>query len=302
MRECTLPHRRRSPTRRLLPFLARAVPALVLVLAGSVMAAAPPVPAEPPVQTVEVNGLSDPAERSYPLMLKGAALFERHHQQAPNASLNFKLLRHPSDPSHNPLALRIVDKNGARALALGKDDSFTLPREATPPDDNTRLSANRHATDVQWFAEVRSSGLPAGTRRLGDLRLECNVSIVGFVADFPRTPANLGLAMLDNPCGWRGVVYAFVAERAVFGVTLVDGERRQAIGTDMLYGTGLEANLLARLLHSGKDWSFLRDRAYRLPLWDSRWPDDTLVEFDFMDDAALAVRADQPNGTPTHEH
>jgi hypothetical protein len=42
----------------------------------------------------------------------------------------------------------------------------------------------------------------------------------------------------------------------------------------------------------------LLDRSYYAPIWDRSWPDDTLVGFDYMDDAAAddAARTAQESG------
>ncbi|MBJ7310161.1 hypothetical protein ACFOLJ_07710 [Rugamonas sp. CCM 8940] len=279
-------------------------------LAGSAPAASTPLsPAVPPppldaavagagIPAVEVSGLDDPSERLYGRMLKGMELFERYAPRMPGITLRFRLLGFPTDALRKPLRLSLITEQSSVPLALADDFSFTLPQDAALAAAGARLRANRHAGSVLWFADVRSPGVAPDTRRLGDLRLECNIGVVGRVADFPSTPANLALAALDNPCGWRGTLFPFLAERAVFGVNLVNGARHQSLSSDMLYGAQLGTGPLARLLYSGRDWSHLRDRAYQLPLWDDSWPDDTVVTFEYMDDgpaptasAAAASRA-----------
>jgi hypothetical protein len=37
------------------------------------------------------------------------------------------------------------------------------------------------------------------------------------------------------------------------------------------------------------DCQVLLDRTYYAPIWDKSWPDDTLVEFEYMTDAAPAA-------------
>lgn len=262
------------------------VAGLLLGLCGNTFAVAPAI--ADPVATVEVSGLSDPAERSYRSLLKGMKLFEQYHQRAPQAKLRFKLLDHVSDPGRKTITLTILGKRQPIPLALDDELAFVLPADQALADDGARVVANRLTRNLLWQAEVRTPGLPNGSRRLGDLRLECNVSIVGFVTDFPLTPANIALSLMDNPCGRSGVIYPFLSDRPLFGVTLVSGQRRQTIGSDMLFGSGMDS-FVTKLVYTGKDWSFLRDRAYRLPLWDDSWPDDTLVEFEYMEDQPAAA-------------
>ena len=258
--------------------LLRAVIVALLLGAGTGAAAQ----AQP--QVAEVNGVPDPSYRSYAGLLKGIDLFERYRAQAPKASLRFKLVAHPSDRASAPLALNIVHQDAIVPLPLGEDDTFSLPYYASLAEGGARVVANRRSDTLQWLVEVRTPGLAPGTRRLGDLRLECHVSIVGFVIHFPITPGNLALTMVDKPCAWRGASVPFLAERPVFGVSLVTPARRMNLSNDMLYGSGVESHVIADLIRSGNHWRYLRDRVYRLPLFDASWPDDTLVVFDFMDD------------------
>jgi hypothetical protein len=37
----------------------------------------------------------------------------------------------------------------------------------------------------------------------------------------------------------------------------------------------------------------LLDRTYYVPLWDKAWPDDTIVEFEYMTDAAPPAPAQE---------
>ena len=44
------------------------------------------------------------------------------------------------------------------------------------------------------------------------------------------------------------------------------------------------------------DCQVLLDRTYFAPIWDTSWPDDTMVEFEYMADAPAAAPA--PEATP----
>ena len=66
-------------------------------------------------------------------------------------------------------------------------------------------------------------------------------------------------------------------------MTLTAGARREVLPTDMLYARasddpGLENDL------PYCDCEVLVDRTYFLPLGDHNWPNDTLVEFEYMSD------------------
>jgi hypothetical protein len=81
--------------------------------------------------------------------------------------------------------------------------------------------------------------------------------------------------------------YYFFADRALFGVTLVSGARREALPIDRLYaGAITNPALTVELPYC--DCEALLDRTYFLPLADRSWPDDTQVVFDYMEDPVAA--------------
>jgi len=143
---------------------------------------------------------------------------------------------------------------------------------------------------MTWRAEVRTPGLPPLTRRLGDLRLECRVGMeAGLFSNSPNFLTRMFDAISTTPgyCDSADNRYLFFADRPVFGVTLVDGARREALPADRLYAAAIGDPDFARELPYC-DCEMLLDRTYYLPLGDRRWPDDTLVVFDFMEPANAA--------------
>src|SRR6185295_8103937 len=84
-------------------------------------------------------------------------------------------------------------------------------------------------------------------------------------------------------CGQVDSQYLFFSERPLFGVTLVNGARREVVSVDRMYaGASYDTGLASELPYC--DCQVLVDRTYFLPLGDRSWPDDTLVEFEYMED------------------
>ena len=90
---------------------------------------------------------------------------------------------------------------------------------------------------------------------------------------------------MDTPayCDAKAPEYLFFAERPLFGVTLLAGTRREVLSVDQLYA-GASTNPALQDELPRCDCEILVDRTYYLPLGDRSWPDDTLVEFDYMDE------------------
>lgn len=265
-------------------------PLLLLLLAGFLApAAAQERPAGGALPSVTISGkaLRDPVEKSYRRMVRGMDLFERNRGMAPQAQLRFKLLPRKPGTDLNNLDLHVLGTSVEIPVAVAADQTFTLPRDAKALAENAVVSPDRKALTMTWRADIRTPGLPPNTRRLGDLRLECLVGMeAGLISNSPSFLTQLFGAGSNTPayCNTKDNRYLFFADRPVFGVTLAWGSRREAVRIDRLYASAIDdRNLRNELPYC--DCEMLLDRTYFLPLEDLSWPNDTLVEFDFMEAA-----------------
>lgn len=266
---------------------ARAAVRCLLLAACAAAFAQPKGGATLPPVTVTAPA-TDPVEKSYRKMIRGMDLFERlRPAMAPQAQLRFKLLprRHNTDIDH--ILLEIVGSSFAYPVEVAPDRTFTLPRDPKALQENAVVSPNRKKLTMTWRTDIRTPGLPPHARRLGDLRLEC---LVGLEADLVsnRNPIIAGIANLfSDPkayCDQKDPQYLFFADKPLFNVTLVAGTRRESLPIDQLYaGASDDPGLKYDLPYC--DCEVLVDRTYFLPLGDRSWPDDTRVEFEYMDDA-----------------
>ena len=157
---------------------------------------------------------------------------------------------------------------------------FTVPRDAGAWEDDARVTSNRTARSFVWGPDVRTPGLPPNTRRLGDLRLECEIDRAATLLVGLKTPSYYLLDAAVDVCTVFPGAWLYYGERAVFNVTLVHGARRQVSLSPYLYGGQ------RKLVHRFYDFHpMLYDRVYVIKVSDTSWPDDTLVELEYMDDA-----------------
>jgi hypothetical protein len=236
--------------------------------------------------SVTVSGVGHPVEKSYRKMVDGMQLFERMHALAPNAPLRFKLLPRKRGTNMDDVLLEVVGTTFSYRVPLAPDKTFTLTRDAKALAENAVVSPNRKQLTMTWRVDIRTPGLPPGTRRLGDLRLECLVGIeAGLVSN--TNPLTQAIAdLLTSPtryCGKQPARYLFFADRPIFSVTLVHGARREVLAIDELYASASDDDGLKDDLPFC-DCEVMLDRTYFMPLGDTSWPDDTLVVFDFMQD------------------
>lgn len=240
-----------------------------------------------PQVTVSAQANRDPVEKSYRKMVRGMDLFEKQRAaMAPNASLRFKLLPRKRETDMNRIEMEVIGTNEAFGVAVAPDHTFTLERNQKAFDENALVIPNRKAQTMTWRTEIRTPGLPPNARRLGDLRLECQVGMeAGLVSNTTNVVGRLARVILDTPayCDRKAPLYLFFADRPLFSVAMVNGPRREILSIDKLYAAASDdPNLNSDLPYC--DCEVLVDRTYVLPLGDRSWPDDTLVEFEYMDE------------------
>jgi hypothetical protein len=263
--------------------------ALIVLLASSTAFAQTKSIASDDSDAVTVTALRHPVDKSYPRMIAGVERFEKRRHLAPAATLRFKLLPRKRDTRMEDIALAIVGESFTTHLDLAADHSFALPRDPLALKERASVRPDRKAGTMTWRADIRTPGLPPHTRRLGDLRLECEVGMTaGLISNHrPGLLRWLGERFAEGPehCDRMAPRYLFFAERPLFSVILVAGERREALPVDFLYGgASRDPDWKDDLPYC--DCEVLMDRAYFLPLGDPTWPDDTLVHFEYMDDAS----------------
>ena len=260
--------------------------ALLAAACVSVTAQAQPAPALSAV-TVAAKANRDPVEKSYRKMVRGMDLFDAQRSVSPNGTLRFRLLPRKPDTDMKSIELEVIGSTVAFAVAVAPDSTFALERNPKALEENAQVIPNRKAQSMTWRSDVRTPGLPPDTRRLGDLRLECRVGMeAGLISNSSNIIGRLTQALLDTPayCDRKAPLYLFFADRPVFSVALRSGNRREVLSIDKLYASASDDPGLKNDLPYC-DCEVLIDRTYVLPLGDTSWPDDTLVEFEYMDDA-----------------
>ena len=264
------------------PLLHRAAP-LALLLACATACAQVNAP-----QQITITGVArNPVEKSYRKMIHGMDYFEKAKAAlAPQASLRFKLLPRKPGTDMDRIALEVIGSTFSHPVAVAPDHTFVLAREPQALEEDAVVSANRRRLSMTWRAEIRTPGLPPDVRRLGDLRLECEV---GLEADLISNNNPIGRIVdlfTDSKryCDRPETLYLFFAERPLFSVTLVNGPRREVLSIDRLYAMASDDPGLPQDLPYC-DCEVLVDRTYFLPLGDHSWPDDTRVEFEYMEPA-----------------
>jgi len=232
-----------------------------LTLIATLLAAAAPAFAQEAAptasETVQVSSIKDPALRPYRQMVRGLDAWEEKRALAPNASLRFEMITADGKPvAPDGMQLRIAGDKVDIAVPIDADSSFVLPRSQEAWDDKADLLLNRKKDGFRWRPRVRTPGVPEHARRLGDLRLECEVSAAVRKEEIPLL-YRAGAVAAGGLCKLPMVGYVYRAPQRLASVSVVSGERR--------------ARLV--MLEGGE--------GFHAPLRDKSWDDDALVVYEF---------------------
>ena len=182
---------------------------------------------------VEVQAKAPPRdEKPYRNLQRAMTVFEESRSMAPGAVMRFKVFPWHDESVMTGLKMTLLGKTFKRPIPLADDGTFVVEPDVMAADENARVISNRPPRSLAWRADIRTPGLPLNTRRLGDLRLECKVDVLGAGADLAtgiKTPSFWAVAAVSNPCMNNLVGYMWIANEPVFSVTLLSGSRRQTL-------------------------------------------------------------------------
>lgn len=250
--------------------ISEAILSSVVMLGAGVQAEEPPAPApesDAEIAEVTVSGTRDPALKPYRAMSAGMDAFDEFHRFAPNASLQFKLSKRGElnwyEGKWDDVNLRLVGNDTSIPVPISGDGRFSLPRSQQAYDDDADLILNQKKSFIRFSADVRTPGVPANARRLGDLRLECKVIIaIGKKElNFAQRAAFNTLFLGSDWCSAKQATVSFALPDWSMNTSLVhDGQRKHL----PVYGYHVHA-----------------------PIQDKSLPDDALVEFEYWSDASV---------------
>lgn len=218
-----------------------------------------PEQADASVAAVVVATNKDPDWKTYRAFTAGLDIFDEQRQMAPAASLQFLLLPKAANASLKDIKLRIAGDELSIPLPIAEDGSFTVPRSEAATKEDAELLLNRKPGTFRWRPDVRTPGIPANARRLGDLRLECAVRWAIEQYETPYVIRKLFNAA-GKPCLTARIKVDYFAPRPIVAMYLTMNERRSQLPADMLENGG---------------------KVYLAPVHDKNWPDDALLEFEY---------------------
>ncbi|MFZ6799947.1 hypothetical protein [Undibacterium sp. Di24W] len=211
-------------------------------------------------QAVVVSGTRDPDWKTYKAFLAGMKIFDAQHQLAPLADLRFILRPRSHQTNVGDVKMTIETDDIRIPVPVSEEGIFVLPRDERAAENGAEIFLGKKRNTLSWRPAIHTPGLPAGTRRLGDLRLECIVRWTIEQADmlaFFRGTINA----FGGPCSSAMIKVDYISVQALAAVYLVSEHR--------------SGKLAGKWIEEG-------GHVYLPPIHDQTWPDDTLLEFEYV--------------------
>ncbi len=211
---------------------------LILVVGLSAMSVgyrpASAAPAEPVANEeaeIQVSGLAKPKRASLAQFREALKAFAKHRaSMAPAGPLTFEIIPWEksgvSSTNLDNVRLAFVSKAGRVEVPIDANHRFILPDLALLSDDH-RLFSNVGKKPLIIFPRIFSPGTDLTNRRLGDLRLECQVGWGFFKSEVPIVMrAGFGLV---GGCGGKRVKINNRLAKPIANVTVTDAGRTMPV-------------------------------------------------------------------------
>jgi hypothetical protein len=219
--------------------------------------------------TVEVKGIRNPETHSYRALTAGLDTFEAQHALAPGVPHLLFQARTRSGKLLDEAMLKGAGGSDALGAVLAGDDGYALPlafdeagrfqvpRSQPALDADAELRLSKKRSDVRVWPYVRSPGLADNQRRLGDIRLECQV----FVA-IAKKEAPLHIVLLANAAMLGSDWCAFMKD------------------ADKTWSIAMPDTPAGAVLREGGRSTPLRVKGHKVevPIGDTSWSNDAIVE------------------------
>ena len=222
---------------------------------------------------VHVNAIKNPEMHSYRAIVAGLDAFDEQHALAPAVpQLKFVVRTRSGAVLDGDIPTATLSGDAfTLPLPVGADALFTVPRSAQAWDANAELVLSRRRTDVRVWPHVRTPGLADNQRRLGDVRLECQVFVT-----IAKKEAPFWVVALAN-------------------TVFLTGDWCNAFkDADNFWSVTVESPLASAVLREGERTLPLRVKGHRfeLPLADASWSNEAIIDLAYASIEPPAVKGE----------
>jgi hypothetical protein len=143
--------------------------------------------------------MKDPYKTAYRNIEKAFGAQHDNPRLAPQARIRWMVFAKDGAPVTTPLPITIAGSRGQVPVAQDGDGTFELPASTPDLGDDIELRIGAKRSEVKLVPLVETGGIDASSRRLGDLRLECEMT---WRLEYDDIPFALKAAMklMGSPC------------------------------------------------------------------------------------------------------
>ena len=179
---------------------------------------------------VEISSYKGPELRSYAQMLKGLLAYQDKRQHAPDSELYFILIPKKKEMRVEGLTMRLASDETSTSIPVDAGGKFQLPLIELKNDNEYDLILNRPKGQFYIKPYVKSANLTPDIKRMGDLRLECQVRWAIEKQDVSVVFSTyVKLLSGGNPCEARTVAVYYFAPVGVEAVTFDTPKKKYVI-------------------------------------------------------------------------
>ncbi|MBR7799698.1 hypothetical protein [Undibacterium fentianense] len=212
---------------------------------------------------VKILAIKNPDRRPLQSFLYGLEAAEKFQSFAPKADVGFQLL-----PQQNVrvniqgLNLRLVSSDAEAVIPMEEDGFFRLDKNMSKgQQEDIEVIVSTKSGTTRFQSAVRSPNLLVNEKRLGDLRLQCEMDWAMNKRDLTFL-MKVSLSMGASVCQSKKVAIAFAEPRRFTSVSLEEGERKIFV-------------------YKGKAVN-----RYVPPIYDQSWGNDAKLTFEYETEIA----------------
>jgi hypothetical protein len=217
------------------------------------------IPSKDQTGVVHVSAMKNPEMHTYRAVVAGLDIFDELHALAPKVpKLVFAVRARNGGPMSGEMpTVKLLGDDFSQTLPVDGAGLVEVPRSQRAWDAKAEVILSRKRNEVRVWPHVRTPGLADNQRRLGDIRLECQVLIAVAKKETPFYIVGLVNTVLltGDWCNW-----------------LKDSDRT--------WDAAMPYPLASATLRDGERSMVLRvkDNRFMVPLGDASWSNDALVE------------------------
>ena len=131
--------------------------------------------------SVVIASMKNPALKPYRIMAAGMETYEEYKALAPDAPLYFKLSRRKGTKEAavpwQEIKMRLASDDESKQIPIMENGRFVLEKNDKAYEENAELILNQRKSSFSFRPDIRTPGLANHIHRMGDLHLNCKMTV-----------------------------------------------------------------------------------------------------------------------------